>query len=224
MTKWERKELGIQSRIAQTRLKQELKVLNEPTASGYSRAQMGSLRVKEIEAQIKRLKQIESKKGYEFKNLKNRIQNIGTSDYSMRKAITYRENYFSMIEKAYKNFDNYDKLVNKLETFKNPLSFYEFLSQNELLADITYMYDMGTEGIAGVSDQDKFNYLLESIGIDTSVNESLVTSGKNQFTSLETKYKYRLEVNGNPVSYANDKSILNKQALDLKGNIRVIEN
>jgi hypothetical protein len=27
------------------------------------------------------------------------------------------------------------------------------------------MYDMGTEGIAGVSDQDKFNYLLESVGI-----------------------------------------------------------
>ena len=122
MTKWERKELGIQSRIAQTRLKQELKQLNEPTPSGYSRAQMGSQRVKEINAQLKNLKLIESKVGY-------------------------------------------DKLVKKLETFKNPLSFYEFLSQNELLADITYMYDMGTEGIAGVSDQDKFNYLLESVGI-----------------------------------------------------------
>lgn len=165
MTNWERKELGIQSRIAQTRLRQELKALNEPTASGFSRAQMGSQRVKEINAQLKNLKLIESKVGYEFKNLVTRLHNLGRSDYSMRKAITYRENYFSMIEKAYKNFDNYDKLVKKLETFKNPLSFYEFLSQNELLADITYMYDMGTEGIAGVSDQDKFNYLLESVGI-----------------------------------------------------------
>ena len=165
MTKWERKELGIQSRIAQTRLRQELKALNEPTSSGYSRAQMGSQRVKEINAQLKNLKLIENKVGYEFKNLVSRLHNLGRSDYSMRKAITYRENYFSMIEKAYKNFDNYVKLVKKLETFKNPLSFYEFLSQNELLADITYMYDMGTEGIAGVSDQDKFNYLLESVGI-----------------------------------------------------------
>ena len=165
MTKWERKELGIQSRIAQTRLRQELKQLNEPTSSGFSRAQMGSQRVKEINAQIKNIKLIESKVGYEFKNLVTRLHNIGRSDYSMRKAITYKENYFSMLEKAYKNFDNYDKLVTKLETFKNPLSFYEYLSQNELLADITYMYDMGTEGIAGVSDQDKFNYLLESVGI-----------------------------------------------------------
>ena len=172
MTKWERKELGIQSRIAQTRLRQELKQLNEPTSSGFSRAQMGSQRVKEINAQIKNIKLIESKVGYEFKNLVTRLHNIGRSDYSMRKAITYKENYFSMLEKAYKNFDNYDKLVTKLETFKHRerhgrglRAFYEYLSQNELLADITYMYDMGTEGIAGVSDQDKFNYLLESVGI-----------------------------------------------------------
>ena len=40
ITKWERRELGIQSRIAQTRLKKELKELNKPLESGYSRAQM----------------------------------------------------------------------------------------------------------------------------------------------------------------------------------------
>ena len=40
----------------------------------------------EIEAQIKNLKQIENKKGYEFKRLKERIQNVGRSDYIMKKA------------------------------------------------------------------------------------------------------------------------------------------
>ena len=40
MTKWERRELGIQSRIAQTRLKKELKQLQTPLESGFSRAQM----------------------------------------------------------------------------------------------------------------------------------------------------------------------------------------
>ena len=33
ITKWERRELGIQSRIAQTRLTRELKALNEPLES-----------------------------------------------------------------------------------------------------------------------------------------------------------------------------------------------
>ena len=35
ITKWERRELGIQSRIAQTRLQNELKTLNEPLDSGF---------------------------------------------------------------------------------------------------------------------------------------------------------------------------------------------
>ena len=166
MTKWERQELGIQSRIAQTRLRKELKELNKPTDSGFSKAQMGSQRVKEIKAQIENLRQIEKKSGYEFKELKRRIKNVGKSDYLMRKALIYRENYFTMLEKTYKNFDNYEKLIAKLETFKNPKSFYEFISQNELLADIDYMYDFSGDGIFGITDNDKFNLLLESIGIE----------------------------------------------------------
>ena len=166
ITKWERRELGIQSRIAQTRLQRELKALNEPLESGFSRAQMGSARVREIEAQIRNLKQIETKSGYEFRALKRRIQRVGTSDYSMRKAITYQENYLKMIKEGYSNFDNFEKLMAKLESIKNPQKFYEFLSQNELLADITYMYDLSGEGIAGVSDQNKFDFMLESLGIE----------------------------------------------------------
>lgn len=40
ITKWERKELGLQSRIAQTRLKKELKQLQTPLESGFSKVQM----------------------------------------------------------------------------------------------------------------------------------------------------------------------------------------
>ena len=166
ITRWERRELGIQSRIAQSRLTRELKALNEPLESGFSRAQMGSSRVREIEAQIRNLKQIETKTGYEFRALKRRIQRVGTSDYSMRKAITYQENYLKMLKESYSNFDNYEKLMTKLESIKNPQKFYEYLSQNELLSDITYMYDLSGEGIAGISDQNKFDFMLESLGIE----------------------------------------------------------
>ena len=127
---------------------------------------MGSTRVREIEAQLRNLKQIETKSGYEFRALKRRIQRVGTSDYSMRKAITYQENYLKMLKESYSNFDNYDKLMAKLESIKNPQKFYEYLSQNELLSDITYMYDLSGEGIAGVSDQNKFDFMLESLGIE----------------------------------------------------------
>ena len=131
ITKWERRELGIQSRIAQSRLQNELKTLNEPTESGFSRAQMGSMRVREINAQIKNLKNIESAVGYEFNRLRERLSRMGTSDYTMKKAIVFRENYLKEMEK-YSHFDNYEKLMKKLRSFTNPVSFFNFVSQNEL--------------------------------------------------------------------------------------------
>lgn len=131
ITKWERRELGIQSRIAQSRLQNELKTLNEPMESGFSRAQMGSMRVAEINAQIKNLKNIESAVGYDFKRLRERLSRMGTSDYTMKKAIVFRENYLKEMEK-YSHYDNYEKLMKKLRSFTNPVSFYNFVSQNEL--------------------------------------------------------------------------------------------
>lgn len=131
ITKWERRELGIQSRIAQTRLRNELKTLNEPTESGFSRAQMGSMRVREINAQLKNLKNIEGVVGYDFNRLRERLSRQGTSDYTMKKAIVFRENYLKEMQK-YSHFDNYEKLMKKLNSFTNPVSFFNFVSQNEL--------------------------------------------------------------------------------------------
>lgn len=140
ITKWERRELGIQAGIASRRIQKELDELNEPLESGYSRAQMGSRRVKELQAELKSLKQIEYKKGYEFKRLYSKIKNKGTSDYEMRKSIVYRENYIEEMKK-YSHFDGYDKLMEKLESIKNPIDFFEFVSKNELTQDLTYQSD-----------------------------------------------------------------------------------
>lgn len=140
MTKWERKELGIQAGIAKRRLGQELKELGKVNEQGYSRIQMGSMRAREIQAQIRNLSSLENRVGYEFKRLRQRIQNIGTSDYIMKKAIIYRENYLNEMKK-YASFDNYEKLMAKLNSINNPVSFYEYVSKNEIIADLTYQSD-----------------------------------------------------------------------------------
>lgn len=115
----------------------------------------GSMRVKEINAQIRNLKSIETKRGFDFRSLKRRIQNIGTSDYSMRRAITYRENYIKDMEK-YSHFDNYDKLVALFNKYKNPVSFYELLSKNEMAVDLTYQSEQ-------YYSQQAFNSFLEDL-------------------------------------------------------------
>lgn len=165
ITKWERRELGIQSRIAQIRLRAELKNLEKPLESGFSRVQMGSIRAREIEAQIKNLKQIETKRGYEFNALKRRIMSQGASDYTMKKAIVFRENYINEMKK-YSHFDNYDKLMKKLNSISNPVSFFNFVSQNELTGDLTYQSDE-------VYSQEAFNSFVQDFGIE--IEEDSVT-------------------------------------------------
>lgn len=158
MTSWERGELEIQSKIAQRRLKQELKELNKPLEGGFSRVQMGSQREKEIKRQLENLKSIEIKKGYEFDRLRQRIQTAGTSDYIMRKSIIYQENYLKEMEK-YSHFDNYEKLMQVLNSIKNPIKFFEYVSKNELTQDLTYQSDQ-------YFSQQEFNKFLEQLGID----------------------------------------------------------
>lgn len=177
ITKWERRELGIQARIAEIRLQRELKALNEPMESGYSRAQMGSTRVREIEAQLRNLKQIETKSGYEFQRLRSRIARTGVSDYTMKKAITYQENYIKEMEK-YSHFDNYDKLMAKLKSFSNPISFYNFVSKTELTADLTYQSDE-------YYTQEYFNRFIEDLGIEIESDSVSAFSGQ-----LEGKYTF----------------------------------
>ena len=186
MTKWERRELGIQSRIAQTRLQNELKTLNEPTESGFSRAQMGSMRVREINAQIKNLKNIESAVGYEFKRLRDRLSRMGTSDYTMKKAIVFRENYLKEMEK-YSHFDNYEKLMKKLRSFTNPVSFFNFVSQNEFTGDMTYQSDE-------VYTQEAFNLFLQDLGIKTEdvqtrVDYDILRQKSGEIKAVQTQRK-----------------------------------
>lgn len=164
ITKWERRELGIQTGIAKRRLNRELSQLNEPMESGYSRVQMGSMRANQIQAQIRRLNKLENLKGSEFKNLKKSIRTQGTSDFSMKRAITYRENYIREMKK-YSGFDNYDKLMEKLNSIKNPIDFYDFVSKNEITKDLTYQSDQ-------YYAEQEFNLFLEDLGIDIGNEES----------------------------------------------------
>lgn len=67
----------------------------------------------------------------------------GSLDSEMRRAVQYRKNYMKML-KDYRNFDNYMKLVRRLNKIENPLDFYEFLRNSKYggkVEDIKYMYD-----------------------------------------------------------------------------------
>lgn len=141
ITKWERRELGIESRTAQIRLTKELKNLYAPKqGEKFSRAQMGSIRVREIEAQLRNLKQIETKKGYEFKRLKERIHNVGTSDYENRKAIIFRNNFMNELTNLKNNNKEFLKVYEYFEKIKNPIEFFNTTQKSQVLQDFFEWY------------------------------------------------------------------------------------
>lgn len=125
----------------------------------YSRVQMGSEREKEINRQLKNLKQLETTQGFDFYMTKQRIMNQGRSDYKMKQSINYRNNYIQEMKK-YRNYDNYELLEKKMNQITNPIAFFELMSANELTQDLTYQSDE-------VLSQEEFNKFLNDLGIET---------------------------------------------------------
>lgn len=59
----------------------------------------------------------------------------------MVQAIRYRENYIEVLSR-YSHFTNYEKFINYLNKFQNPIKFYELMSsKNENIKDLTYVSD-----------------------------------------------------------------------------------
>lgn len=120
---------------------------------------MGSIREKELKAQLKNLQKIETSEGWNFSITKLRVKNQGVLDYKMKQAINYRNNYIKELEK-YRNYDNYELLEKKMQQITNPISFFELMSANELTQDLTYQSDE-------VLSQEEFNSFLNDLGIET---------------------------------------------------------
>lgn len=103
----------------------------------------GSEEFRKLEAELKSIQNVFKKRGKEFQKTVATIENIGSSDYEIRQALLYRENYLKMFEQ-FKNSEYYEAIVKKIKSYENPLTFFnkiKSLSYGEYLADIKYMYD-----------------------------------------------------------------------------------
>lgn len=136
----------------------------------------GSGRVKEIKNQLKRYRSLEKLKGYDFKSTLRSIK----GEYSMgelKKATIYKQNYLKMIKTNFSGYDHYEDLVSYIESFSNPIDFWNAVKNNEKFNDITFMYDE-------VTTQNKLNSLLDDMQIIT-VKKKLIE------TDVDTKKHYK---------------------------------
>lgn len=127
------------------------------------RADKGDFMVKSdygiYEGELYNIKNLE-KLSPSFKSRKmERIAELARSDYEMLIADNYRKWYIKTLDEYYSEFEGYEKLKNKLESIKNPQTFYDKIRHDENASDIYYMRYSKTT-------QDFFNKILSSWGLD----------------------------------------------------------
>ena len=154
ITAWEKKEISYQQRQAKRRITKRMAEIKRLKPEYFTGKQLGDVEYRKLEATLKAIENFgkkkpsgklsKAKRKERFNEAKARIENWGSSDFEMRQAIVYRENYFEMFTKTYSLIDGFDLVFNKLKQISNPLEFYRVLSKldnGEQLKDISFMYE-----------------------------------------------------------------------------------
>lgn len=170
ISQWEKEQLYKEQKIRERKLRRELKQLNEPSKYsnvGASKVQMGSPRATEIEdmlsnSNIEMLEKADTIT--RFEELRERIHRLGNEGWYDRKNDTFRQNFMGVLER-YESFDNYDKLIEKLNSIKDNEKFYRYIENSELAMDFLYNSDETFR-------QAQFNNMIKDLIGDTELIDS----------------------------------------------------
>lgn len=165
ITKWEYKELVINKRNALRRLNQELNELNIKGETGFSRAEMGSQRVHEIQSTINSIKNFENKKGYDFIREAKRINLLGNYDYLMKKSITYQDNFMYELYNLKRNNPEFEKVFNYFNNIKNPIEFFNVTKRSNIMQDFFVWYAKPEDYAEFKTDNEVAEYIIEQYQI-----------------------------------------------------------
>lgn len=195
------------------RLSDEMTTLYTPDKSGFSKAQMGAHRVKEITSTIGSVTKYKQLKGFEFNLKLNRIENLGREDYTMRKSITYRNNFMRELENLATNNSEFKPILNYFNKITNPIEFFEVTQRSNALQDFFTWYQ-NPENYAGFTSTEDLAESILSEYDDTIDNEEYDDfEDYDDFDDVEEikkkKYKYSLIARtGQIVSQSNNKRTL----------------
>lgn len=161
ITKWQRQELGIQKGIAKRYLKTELQQLNIKGDTGFSRAEMGSEEKRRLESTLKSLEKLETTTGYEFERISQRIRKLGTTDYTLRKAYVFRENFMEELEKLKNNSPEFQEVFEHFNSIKDPITFFNETQKSNALQDFFVWYKTPENYASFDSIKDLSEYIIK---------------------------------------------------------------
>lgn len=98
-------------------------------------------KIDRLESTLETLKAYDFKTGKELEYAIKRIEKIGSHDYEIIKAQTFRNNFMKTFEAGLSSYENYEMFKEKLESIKDPRDFYDYISQSDFLMDAFVLYD-----------------------------------------------------------------------------------
>lgn len=118
-------------------------------------------RINEIKATLESFENLETLKGERLKRLKGRINTQGVSDYDLKKAKQFQENFIRAFRKMGRK-----EIVKIAKSFKNPIEFYNVI-KNTNLTDIQERYDVEHGLIQlSMSKDDSYYFELEKLYLE----------------------------------------------------------
>lgn len=140
-TKWQAKEIRINQANITRRLNQELKELNIPTEfSKFSKVQMGTFRENEIKEDLERVKKINKLSGKEFEEELTRLEFLGSSDYKVRQAQIFKDNFMKELNSLSEREVEFKRVQDYFNDIQNPLEFFKTTQQSQALQDFFVWY------------------------------------------------------------------------------------
>ena len=156
---WTEDEMKREIALAEKKLQRKLKKVKKGNF-------MGNDEFHYLEGEIKNIKNLD-KLSPTFKERKlERISKLASADYEMKEANTYRDWYIKSMEDYYSGFSGYDKLINKLNSIKNPLTLYHRIKDSMNESDIYFIrYSQHNQAF--------FDKILKAWGIDDDEQEEV---------------------------------------------------
>lgn len=168
MTKWEHRELLKEQRLREKKIKEELLELKEPSKYsnvGASKYEMGSSRARALETMLSdtNISMLERTSDLSrFEELRKRIHRLGNEAYYRKKAETFKENYMNLLSR-YSHYENYQKVVDLLSSYKDPETFFRMVNKTELGIDFIYQSDE-------YYTEQEFNKVAYDLGVEDVVD------------------------------------------------------
>lgn len=154
ITKWEQTEINRAQKRATARMIGELAGIEATTTYGT-----GVSSANEIKATLEMFDKISSSTTFDqFRRRTQVLYNRGRTDYDMKKAKIFQENFITAYEKMGRT-----AVVELAKSYKNPMEFWDFIKDSGLV-DIQMRYDI-EKGVVNTGSTPDESYMYELMNL-----------------------------------------------------------